>query len=482
MRTYFFLFLVCQFFVYKAQKQSEETLYKIVSDSSKQDTVRLAALLELGRIYQATELDSAIHVFHRALKEAERINNNRLLFATYMGLGNTYKFRKEYLKSLDYLNILLQRSLSLKDDGATAKAYNALGQVYAKVGDFNKATEYYYRNLDLCDKMNEPKLKKNAINNLGNVYYKMENFNEAIKYYDQGLALAMNTDDRESMAFAYHNKSESYYRLNNYDSAFANSRKCIALNSNRNDNLFKSKSYSLLAKLYAVKDQRDSCLLMLDLAGAACEQLKDKVGLSTILCLKAEKLLEYKRVDEAVNAALQAKEGLKGVTLILENMDLHNVLYKVYKEKGRTAEALDEYEKFSKLRDSLAKVVSANNVSELSMKHEYKEKRLADSLQLKNEKMLVSVQLEKEKQMKYGMYIVLALILIFSFFLYNRYRITKNQKKIIELKEHETAKQKLLLEHKQKEILDSIHYARRIQMAQVPSEKRVSSILNKLRK
>lgn len=479
----FFVFLLCsQLFVLKAQKQSVEDLHAIIQDKSKNDTIRLGALLELGRNYQAQELDSAESVFLRALKDAKRINNNRLLFSAYMGLGNTYKFRKEYLKSLEYLNILLNQSVRLKDTAAIAKTYNALGQVYAKVSDYNKATEFYYKNLDLCDKMNEPKLKKNAINNLGNVYYKMENFPEAIKYYNQGLILAMNNGDQESMVYAYHNKSEAYYRLKNYDSAFANSRKCLALNLNKNDILFMSKSYSLLSKLFAVKKEKDSCLLMLDLAIAACEQLKDKVGRATMLCLKAEKLVEYGRADEAVKAALDAQEALKGVSLIQENMDLHGILYKVYKEKGRAAEALAEFEKFSKLRDSMAKVVSANNVSELSMKHDYKEKRLADSLQMKNEKLLVSLQLEKEKQMKYGMYIVLALILVFSFFLYNRYRMTKNQKKIIELKEQETSKQKVLLEQKQKEILDSIHYAKRIQMAQLPSEKRVGKILDKLKR
>ena len=40
--------------------------------------------------------------------------------------------------------------------------------------------------------------------------------------------------------------------------------------------------------------------------------------------------------------------------------------------------------------------------------------------------------------------------------------------------------EKFELEEKQKEILDSIQYARRIQLAQIPSEKRVLSMFNKL--
>lgn len=479
----FFVFIICtQLFVLNAQKQTLDGLSATAYNKSLADTTRLIALIELGRKYQTLELDSAESIFLRALAEAKRINNNRFLFPSYMGLGNTYKFRKEYLKSLDYLNILLSRCLESKDDAATAKAYNALGQVYAKVGDYNKATEFYFKNLDLCEKMGQPKLKKNAINNLGNVFYKTNNFQDAIKYYYLSLEIVANDKDTEGMIFAYHNLSEAYLKLKNYDSSFANARKCIRLNTLDDNYSFNSKSYSLISKLFGLNNKKDSCIIMLDLAIDACEKLKDKVSLSEVLCVKAEKLLEYKRTDEALATALLAKEALKGITLIGENMNVHGVLYKIYKEKGRSAEALTEFEKFSRLKDSSEKLVSANNVTELAVKHEYKEKRLADSLQLKNEKQLVSVQLEKEKQMKYGMYIVVVLILVFSFFLYNRYRITRNQKKIIEVKEQETAKQKVLLEHKQKEILDSIHYAKKIQMAQVPSEKRVGTILDKLKR
>jgi hypothetical protein len=36
-------------------------------------------------------------------------------------------------------------------------------------------------------------------------------------------------------------------------------------------------------------------------------------------------------------------------------------------------------------------------------------------------------------------------------------------------------------QEKQKEILDAIHYAKRIQLAQIPSEKRVAKMIQKLK-
>jgi serine phosphatase RsbU (regulator of sigma subunit) len=69
----------------------------------------------------------------------------------------------------------------------------------------------------------------------------------------------------------------------------------------------------------------------------------------------------------------------------------------------------------------------------------------------------------------------LILVIIFSALLYKRFRLVQNQKRLIE-------KQKELVEEKQKEILDSITYARRIQHSLLPNEKMVLKNLSRLQK
>lgn len=66
--------------------------------------------------------------------------------------------------------------------------------------------------------------------------------------------------------------------------------------------------------------------------------------------------------------------------------------------------------------------------------------------------------------------------------MYNRFKVTQKQKLVIESQKEIVEEQKKLVEEKQKEILDSIRYAKRIQMAQIPSEKRVENTLGRLRK
>jgi hypothetical protein len=83
----------------------------------------------------------------------------------------------------------------------------------------------------------------------------------------------------------------------------------------------------------------------------------------------------------------------------------------------------------------------------------------------------------------------LVLTLVFAFFIFRGLKkqklantIISQQKKDVEDKNVLIHSQKELLEEKQKEILDSINYARRIQGAHLPTDKYINKSLGRLKK
>ena len=105
----------------------------------------------------------------------------------------------------------------------------------------------------------------------------------------------------------------------------------------------------------------------------------------------------------------------------------------------------------------------------------------AEEQKVKNAQLAAqSASLKQEKTQRYALYGGLLLVIGFSVFVFNRFRITQRQKKIIE-------EQKVLVDNayeslheKNKEVMDSIYYARRIQRALLTSEKYIERSLNKL--
>ena len=70
--------------------------------------------------------------------------------------------------------------------------------------------------------------------------------------------------------------------------------------------------------------------------------------------------------------------------------------------------------------------------------------------------------------------IVAIAIAIIAIIVFRSLRVTRQQKQIIEL-------QKELVEEKQLEILDSIHYAKRIQDSLLPTDKYIDKNINRLK-
>ena len=99
--------------------------------------------------------------------------------------------------------------------------------------------------------------------------------------------------------------------------------------------------------------------------------------------------------------------------------------------------------------------------------------------------------MEREKALKqrnrtisYGLGLIVILIIAFSFYLYNRVIIIRRQKNIIDIQKLkvDNAYQKLeiekkLVESKNKEIMASISYAKRIQDTLLPKENLMTTFL-----
>jgi hypothetical protein len=116
------------------------------------------------------------------------------------------------------------------------------------------------------------------------------------------------------------------------------------------------------------------------------------------------------------------------------------------------------------------------------MQYEFDKKEIAAKAEQEKLNAINNEEKQKQQIVIYSVGGVLLLVAVFSFFLYKRFRITQKQKKVIE-------EQKVLvddaykhLHEKNKEVMDSIHYARRIQRVLITSEKSINNQLNKLMK
>jgi len=91
-----------------------------------------------------------------------------------------------------------------------------------------------------------------------------------------------------------------------------------------------------------------------------------------------------------------------------------------------------------------------------------------------------AASLKQEKTQRYALYGGLLLVIGFSVFVFNRFKVTQKQKKVIEDQKVLVDKAYEQLHEKNKEVMDSITYARRIQRALITPEVYIEKTLNRL--
>jgi tetratricopeptide (TPR) repeat protein len=162
-------------------------------------------------------------------------------------------------------------------------------------------------------------------------------------------------------------------------------------------------------------------------------------------------------------------------------------LFEIYKKSGDYDRALKMFELKIKMRDSVSNEKTKKASLKAQLKYEYEKKSAADSVKNAEQQKVKDAQLtaqtatlKQEKFQRYSLVVGLLVVLAGLAFVINRFRITQKQKKIIEEQKVKVDEAFERLHEKNKEVMDSIHYAKRIQSALMTNEKYITRGLNRL--
>jgi len=191
---------------------------------------------------------------------------------------------------------------------------------------------------------------------------------------------------------------------------------------------------------------------------------------------------------ETLKLKLEAAQREKDLLELrrVNELDAAKIAYtQLEKEKSMQNLALIE-EKLRLKKKEIAALENQNRINVISNSFRLKELELAKNKnylmlqkQLINE-MRVSIIQKKQQSLKYGIAALTGLLLLVGFFLFrgiSQRRKIEIQNIKLQFKNNEIAKQKDIIQEKNKEIIDSINYALKIQTAMLPTDGEMKSIL-----
>ena len=383
-----------------------------------------------------------------------------------------------------------------------ASALNLQGVAFGIMGNHNKAIELFNKRLIIEKEEGNLVGMSNVYGNMVNIYQQQGNHSKAIEYLSKSLKINERLNNKEGIAINLSNLGIIYGDQKNIAKAIEKYKESLKLDEEIGNAMGIARTLVNLGTAYTSLDSIQKAKNHFNTAKSIFENLEDKSGIAH--CLGSIGNI-YKHQGELKTALYYYEQGLKinleigkkvniiksynsiglifnkegnyhksiyyfkkaftlaqEVGIVLEIKIASYNLYKIYTKLNNHLKALEFHELYITMSDSINSIENKEATIKLEYQHQHeKEQALADAKH--QEQMTLSAEREKRYQLiAYSTGGGLIMVLGFAFFIFNRLRITRKQKKIIE-------EQKELVVVQKKDITDSIKYAENIQRAMLPT-------------
>ncbi len=422
---------------------------------------------KLAEVYARKALDLA---FARQDKKGLGDAFNSLGRASYFN-GNYSLAIEHYMKSFIYRQ-------QLNDTVGMANSLSNIGVMYRKMNDYGNALDYYMKALSLKEKLDNKNEILSVLNNIGGLYYYQRNFVKATEYYTRTLELATAIKDSGLIAATCNNLSLISDDNMNYTKALELANKSLSIREKLYDLGGVASAYNNLGRIYEHMSKTSLALRYYIRSLALFHKLGDFPGKSNTLYNIGSIYLKSKNYNTAISYFDSSLVLAKNFKLRLQIRDNFHGLAHAWHYTGNADKSFRYFLNFIDMNDSLYNEESLEKISEMEVKYQ-SDRKVRDIEMLKRENELKD--LKRENENKRQVVITRSFIggllvaLVFVFLLLNRNNIRKKANKKLQLfnneivkQKEEVEKQKKIVDEKNKEIVDSINYAQRIQQAILP--------------
>lgn len=334
----------------------------------------------------------------------------------------------DILKSIEYISKSLKISTQIKDKLGIASSLQGLGFLYGEQNEIETALKYFNQSLVLYRELNDKRGIASCYSEIGYIYLQNNDLVKSLEYVQGSIKIFEELNEQRALSFALNDIGTIYEKRGDLSEA--------------------EKQYSRSLEI--------------------SKRIGEKTGEATTLAKLAFIMLKTGQLNKAQEYAKHIL--FLGQESPVVQSNVYNILYTVYKKQQKYALALEMHEKYSSLMDSVSNDKTKSAAIKSDLTYQYQKKTLEDNIKIQNERKLFDAKLsethaklEQEKTQRFALYGGLSLIILFSAFIFNRFKITQKQKNIIE-------SQKLVVDESQRKMLDSINYAKKIQYSILPSK------------
>ena len=343
-----------------------------------------------------------------------------------------------------------------EDENSKAEAYLLRGVICDELNKYPDALNNYSSAINLYKKYDLKERAAGVYNNIGKIYKTLNEFKTALSYYYKAANIYKERDSLHNLRIIYNNIGTCYQQLKQFASAKHYLYLSLKISQSINDSLYIAMAYHNIGLNHQDQNRFDTSLVYFKKSLSYLRNITP--GILINLIETGNSFFRKGNIDSSEKYLLQAEQIIHKEDVTDNLVDVTRYLALVYEQKNDFKKAY-LYQKLNKhLEDSINQQSFRTEVVRTEMEKTYADEKLKQEYQQR------TTELDNQNKKRLLNYTFLALaISIVLVVISLRSSIQKRKANFI------ISKQKEIVEYKNKEILDSINYAKRIQSAQLTS-------------
>lgn len=485
----------------KAFEYAREALKRSIDINDQLEKAQ--SLATLGTLHKnAGKYTQALDYNLKALKVYVERNDKLRMSNSYNNLGNIYLILGRNQQAIDSY----QQSIDLCNElGIPLEAIlplNNMGEVFRKTGDMENATQCFTRALKLARDLKDESMIVYCLSNMGYIYEMQGKYDSAFSYYNRSMNFNKRNKDFYSLSYDYAFMGRAYSAMEDYDNALDYIDSALTLLKDIDHPHAMAEFYVEKGSVYRkagnpgkAMESYNKALTINQELGLKMEMAKCLDSVGTVL------FYDDKNISKAIEIFTRELELSQEISDSTGMANSHFQLGALFKtiEKFQNAERhlldaeniskiIKNNKVWSKTCQQLSELYAAIDSTKLSahylelfdslemadygkMKYKY------ETAKMEKEAQLQELQLQQKQFQLYASIIIAILLFLLSLWIFNFYRQKKKANEQLEVANKEINLQKSIIEHKNKDIVDSINYAKRLQLAILPSDDDFKKIL-----
>jgi serine phosphatase RsbU (regulator of sigma subunit) len=426
-------------------------------------------------------VDSSLFHFNKALKIYQQRTDDLKTGITLFNIGSVYFSSSNYVEAFEHTNNALNYFTIVGDIPNIASAHsllcdilfasgfdtdaiehcltalnlyteieslegqsrllNSIGRINLNLGELDKSIRYFNQAYYIAEQDNNPKMLATSLRNLGHYYIQTNKYDRALDCFTNSLHIVQTNPDVEKLGYIYLDIGITHTFIGEFEVALENLQKAL-LHADSSLNMeLRARVYSELGNLYSATEKYDIAIVFL------------KQSLFVAQKINADPILQQ----------------------------CYKSLANFYDKQNDIENAFKYYKLYTAHKDTLFSNQSAMQIAEAEALYDLSQKDKQIEF-LKNENKLREMETAEKNLINIWLISVLIFVFILTLVLYRQYRVQNkvnqalseqkdaiNEQKLeIELQKENIEKANDILAEKNKQIIDSLEYAKRIQYSLLP--------------